>query len=75
MHTLVRWRYHQLKQLGVYSSVERVASVGDDVADGVSRRGAKLRDALQSAAAAGMPLVRLSVAPDVRCLDRIRDLS
>ena len=42
MHTLVSERFHELARLGVHSSVERVASVDNDVADGLSRGGEKL---------------------------------
>ena len=75
MSALVRDRYHWLSELGVSSTVERVASVDNDVADGLSRGGTKLIDALRIASAAGMPLTRLTVADDIRCLDQLRTLS
>eukprot|EP00966_Prymnesium_polylepis_P334165 7389569-Prymnesium_polylepis.1 len=43
---LVKRRYKALYSLGVSATAERVACVDNDVADGLSRGGAKLADAL-----------------------------
>ena len=59
---LVRQRYDALYSLGVSATAERVASVDNDVADGLSRSGAKLADALRTAAAAGYRVRRLQPA-------------
>ena len=59
---LVRQRYDALYSLGVSATAERVASVDNDVADGLSRGGAKLADALRTAAAAGYRVRRLQPA-------------
>ena len=72
MHTLVSGRFHQLAQLGVHSSVERVASVDNDVADGLSRGGEKLLEALRIAAGTGMPILELPVAAALRSLEELR---
>ena len=72
MHTLVSWRFHELARLGVHSSVERVASVDNDVADGLSRGGEKLLEALRIAAGTGMPIMELQVTAAVRSLEELR---
>jgi hypothetical protein len=74
LSALVRERYHRLVELGVHSSVERVASVDNDVADGLSRGGAKLADALRIVASSGYPLVRLPVEGRVRSLAHLRPM-
>ena len=75
MAALVSARFHWLEERGVYSSVERVASVENDVADGLSRGGSKLRDALRIASATGLPLLELVVSPRVRSLEHLMFLS
>ena len=75
LSALVRDRYHRLVDLGVHSSVERVASVDNDVADGLSRGGEKLADALRIATATGYPLLRVPVEAAVRSLEHLRHLS
>jgi len=74
MHALVSGRYLWLQSRGVYSSVERVASVDNDVADGLSRGGSKLADALRIAQGSGLPLKRLFVSPATRDLSSLRSL-
>ena len=59
---LVRQRYDPLYSLGVSATAERVASVDNDVADGLSRGGSKFADALRTAAAAGYRVRRLPPA-------------
>jgi hypothetical protein len=56
---LVRDRYDALYALGISATAERIASVDNDVADGLSRGGEKLADALRIAAASGYPIRRL----------------
>ena len=56
---LVRERYEAMKELSVIASATRVTSADNDIADGLSRGGEKLTDALRMAAAAGMPVRRL----------------
>jgi len=75
MSALVRARFHWLAERRVFSSVERVASVENDVADGLSRGGSKLGDALRIAAATGLPLCRLAVSPENRSLEQLRGMS
>ena len=72
MQALVKWRYDRLEQLGIHSAVTRVASVDNDVADGLSRGGDMMRDALRMARSLGLPLRRLEVAAVVRDLTFIR---
>ena len=74
LSALVRERYHRLVELGVHSSVERVASVDNDVADGLSRGGAKLADALRIVASSGYPLERLTIGGRVRSLAPLRPM-
>ena len=75
MYSLISYRYAQLSQMRVHSSVERVASVDNDVADGLSRGGSKLVDALRIAAGTGMPCKRVAVPLAVRSLSHLRNLS
>ena len=56
---LVHQRYDALYEMGIFGSAERIASVDNDVADGLSRGGAKLADALRIAAGAGYRVKRL----------------
>lgn len=63
---LVKRRYDALFAMGVAASAERVASVDNDVADGLSRGGTKLADALRTAAAAGYRVQRLQPAAEWR---------
>jgi hypothetical protein len=66
---LVRDRYDALYAMGVSATTARVASVDNDVADGLSRGGQQLSDALRVAASAGYPILRL------RPVERWRDTS
>jgi hypothetical protein len=56
---LVHQRYDALYEMGIFGSAERIASVDNDVADGLSRGGAKLADALRIAAGACYRVKRL----------------
>jgi hypothetical protein len=57
---LVKRRYDAFLGAGVTASAARVASVDNDVADGLSRGGAQLADALRIAASSGLEVVRLT---------------
>ena len=56
---LICRRYTALVEAGISATAERVASVDNDVADGLSRGGDQLADALRTAAAAGYAVRRL----------------
>ena len=56
---LVTRRYDALYAANVFGAAERIASEDNDIADGLSRGGDKLADALRMAAAANLPLQRL----------------
>ena len=72
---LVRQRYVALLAAGVPASPERVASVDNDVADGLSRGGTMLADALRTLAASGYPVVRLEPTREWRDSSVILQLS
>ena len=72
---LVRQRYVALQAAGVPASPERVASVDNDVADGLSRCGAMMADALRTLAASGYPVVRLEPSSEWRDSEYIQSLS
>ena len=72
---LVRQRYVALQAAGISASPERVASVDNDVADGLSRGGSMMADALRTLAAAGYPVVRLEPSSEWRDSKYIRSLS
>ena len=72
---LVRQRYVALLAAGVPASPERVASVDNDVADGLSRGGTVLADALRTLAASGYPVVRLEPTREWRDSSVILQLS
>ena len=60
---LVCDRYDALYAAGVSATTERVASADNDVADGLSRGGQQMADALRIAASAGYPIMRLAPHP------------
>ena len=53
----------------------RVSSVNHDVADGFSRGGERLQDALRIAREAGLPLLRLQIPPIWRDLATVVEVS
>jgi hypothetical protein len=65
---LVRRRYDAFLAAGVSVSSTRVASVDNDVADGLSRGGAMLADALRIAAATELEVVRVDVVAEWRSM-------
>ena len=72
MASLVQDRFDMLVHAKVASAVVRIASVDNDLADGLSRGGVYLADALRLAAASGLPIRRVDVPPDIRCTDELR---
>ena len=68
---LVRRRYDALYGGGVSATAERVASVDNDIADGLSRGGSKLTDALRMASAAGYKVLRLQPLAEWRDLSAL----
>ena len=69
---LVAERYDMLVHADAATAVVRIASVDNDLADGLSRGGVYLADALRLAAASGLKIRRVIVPPDVRCTDALR---
>ena len=69
---LVRRRYVELHAMHVTASCTRVASVDNDIADGLSRGGSMLADALRMAASTGMPVVRLDPLSQWRSTEGLR---
>ena len=67
MHLLTQDRYERMREAGIYAASFRVASVENDVADGLSRGGDKMADALRMAVQAGLVVRRLK--PDPRASD------
>ena len=63
---LVQQRYDALLAMGVFGTAERIASVDNDVADGLSRGGAQLQDALRIATGAGYRVQRLEPVAEWR---------
>ena len=74
MQELVKRAYVKLRELGVYSSMLRIASVDNDIADGLSRGGRMLANALRIAAGAGIPIRRLTPAGEWRDLSALRGM-
>ena len=59
MQWLVQKSYDELKMLNIFNSMQRIASVDNDIADGLSRGGHMLANALRIVANAGVPIQRL----------------
>ena len=74
LEALIRSRYDEFTRVGIFASAERVASVDNDLADGLSRGGEKLADALRMAAASGLPIVRLEPLAIWRDLSELLEL-
>ena len=70
---LVRRRYDAFAEQGIFASATRVSSEDNDVADGLSRGGEQLADALRMAASAGFDIVRVDVLGRWRSLDGLRN--
>ena len=68
MTLIIRGRGDALGGLGVYTATVRIATDDNDLADGLSRGGAHLAEAMRLAAASGLPVRRLLVADSVRAI-------
>ena len=55
MQALTQRSYDELFRRGVFNSMQRIASVDNDIADVLSRGGKQLANALRIAAGAGLP--------------------
>ena len=66
MQYLVTRRYEELRERGIYQHTMRVASVDNDIADGLSRGGDMLRHALNMARACGLHPERVVISPSRR---------
>jgi hypothetical protein len=70
---LVRRRYDAFTEQGIVASATRVASADNDVADGLSRGGSMLADALRMAASTGLEVTRVDVVDRWRSLSGLRE--
>ena len=68
MEDLLGRRYEAFWDRGIFAAASRIASVDNDIADGLSRGGERLEDALRIAAASGMPTLKLEPQPRWRQL-------
>ena len=68
MEDLLGRRYEAFWERGIFAAASRIASVDNDIADGLSRGGERLEDALRIAAASGMPTLKLEPQPRWRQL-------
>ena len=74
MQELIKLAYVELRALNIYSSMLRIASVDNDIADGLSRGGEKLADALRIASSTGVRMRRLAPSEKWRDLSTLRQL-
>lgn len=74
MQALTQRSYDELFRRGVFNAMQRIASVDNDIADGLSRGGTQLGNALRIAAGAGMPLRRLPPHPSWRDLSHLQSV-
>ena len=72
MQELTKLGYVALRELGIYSSMLRIASVDNDIADGLSRGGAMLANALRIASSTGINIRRLAPTEKWRDLSALR---
>jgi hypothetical protein len=75
MQALVKAAYVELRTLAIYSSMLRIASEDNDIADGLSRGGEMLASALRIASATGIRVRRLTPLERWRDLTNLRGLS
>ena len=75
MQALIKAAYVELRSLEVYNSMLRITSEDNDIADGLSRGGEKLADALRIASATGIQVKRLAPLEKWRDLTALRGLS
>jgi len=73
MQRLIARGYEELHARGIFSHTERVASVDNDIADGLSRGGTYLHEALRLARSAGLRVQRVEPPHRWRDLDELRD--
>ena len=71
MHMLTERRYERLVKDKLFSAVFRIASIDNDIADGLSRGGEKLQTAIRMAVQAGLRVRRLVPDTDENDLSRI----
>ena len=74
MQELVKRAYVELNKLAVYSSMLRIASIDNDIADGLSRGGPAIANALRIASSAGVRVVRLAPIARWRDLSALRGM-
>ena len=63
MQRLVARRYEEMYSHGIWNRTLRVASCDNDIADGLSRGGTLLQEALELAVACGLKLERVEIDP------------
>jgi len=73
MHAIVQRRYEEHQARGVFTHTDRVTSVDNDVADGLSRGGSGCADALRMMASLGLDLCRVQVEPWRRSTEWMRE--
>ena len=59
MQVLTTRRFERLQREEAFSATFRITSVDNDIADGLSRGGSKLADAIRMAAQTGLTVIRL----------------
>jgi len=70
MQAIIERRYAELRGRNVYTHTERIASCDNDVADGLSRGGAHMANALRMMRAVGLEIQRVDVPEWRRCMAR-----
>jgi len=73
MHAIVQRRYEEHRARGVFTHTDRIASVDNDVADGLSRGGSGCKDVLRMMASLGLDLCRVQVELWRRSTEWMRD--
>ena len=71
---LIEQRYTALRRMGVFATAERVTSIDNDVADGLSRSLEDRTNVLRQAASAGYKIIRLEPVKEWRDLSKIISL-
>ena len=75
LQALTKRSYDELFHRGVFNAMQRIASVDNDIADGLSRGGAHLANALRMSAGAGIPIRRLLPPPVWRDLSFLQPIA
>ena len=73
MHRIVQRRYEENRARGVFTHTDRITSVDNDVADGLSRGGSGCESALRMMASLGLDLCRVQVEPWRRSTEWMRE--